>query len=84
MMRMRIICLGSPTAPDIFSPSRFCVKPVRVIAFNTTEGWAREVSEDIAREVAERAWHDGDTLSEGTRSFCECHGIVLPGAIAAE
>ena len=58
--------------------------PRRVIAFNTAEGWAREVSEDIAREVAERAWHDGDTLSEGTRSFCERHGIVLPGAIAAE
>jgi hypothetical protein len=58
--------------------------PHRVIAFNTAEGWAREVSEDIAREVAQRAWHDGDALSEGARSFCERHGIVLPGAVAAE
>ena len=58
--------------------------PRRVIAFNTAEGWAREVSEDIAREVAERAWHDGEPLTDGTRHFCERHGIALPGAIAAE
>src|SRR5512144_434703 len=58
--------------------------PRRVIAFNTAEGWAREVSEDIAREVVQRAWQDGDTLTEGTRRFCQNHGIVLPGAIAAE
>ena len=25
--------------------------PVRVVAFNTSEGWSRDVSEDIAREV---------------------------------
>jgi len=25
--------------------------PVRVIAFNTAEGWSRDVSEDVAREV---------------------------------
>ena len=29
-------------------------KPVRVVAFNTTEGWARDVSEDIAWEVLKR------------------------------
>jgi hypothetical protein len=58
--------------------------PRRVIAFNTVEGWSREVSEDIAREVVERAWRDGEALTAGTREFCERHGIVLPGAIAAE
>ena len=26
----------------------------RVVAFNTSEGWAHDVSEDIAREVAKR------------------------------
>jgi hypothetical protein len=26
-------------------------KPVRVIAFNTAEGWARDVTEEIAREI---------------------------------
>ena len=58
--------------------------PRRVIAFNTVEGWSREVSEDIAREVVERAWRHGGALTAGTREFCERHGIVLPGAIAAE
>jgi hypothetical protein len=28
----------------------------RVIAFNTAEGWSRDVSEDIAGEVLERAF----------------------------
>jgi hypothetical protein len=58
--------------------------PRRVIAFNTLEGWSREVSEDIAREVADRASRDGDALTDGTRDFCERHGAVLPSAIAAE
>ena len=29
--------------------------PVRVIAFNTTEGWARDVTENIARAVLSKA-----------------------------
>lgn len=28
--------------------------PVRVIAFNIAEGWARDVSEDVARELRRR------------------------------
>lgn len=28
--------------------------PVRVIAFNTSEGWSRDVSEDVARDVLRR------------------------------
>jgi len=28
--------------------------PVRVVAFNTAEGWSRDVTEDIARSVLER------------------------------
>ena len=31
------------------------VDPVRVVAFNTTERWANDVSEDIAREIRRRA-----------------------------
>jgi hypothetical protein len=58
--------------------------PRRVIAFNTIEGWSREVSEDIAREVVDRAWRSGEALTAGTRDFCERHGIALPAAIAAE
>jgi hypothetical protein len=29
--------------------------PVRVVAFNTAERWANDVSEDIAREIRRRA-----------------------------
>jgi hypothetical protein len=29
--------------------------PVRVIAFNTAEGWAKDVSEDVAHELRRRA-----------------------------
>ena len=29
--------------------------PVRVIGFNTAEGWSRDVSEDIAREIRRRS-----------------------------
>jgi len=29
-------------------------QPVRVVAFNTAEGWSRDVSEDIAIELAQR------------------------------
>jgi hypothetical protein len=29
--------------------------PLRVVAFNTHEGWSRDVTEDIAREVLSRS-----------------------------
>jgi hypothetical protein len=29
--------------------------PVRVIAFNTVEGWARDVTEDVAQAVLNKA-----------------------------
>jgi hypothetical protein len=51
--------------------------PMRVIAFNTAEGWSRDVSEDIAQEVLDQA-HDADeTLTDGTKRFIDRH--VTPG-----
>jgi hypothetical protein len=51
--------------------------PGRVIAFNTAEGWSRDVSEDIANGVLDQA-HDADeTLTEGTKRFIDRH--VPPG-----
>jgi hypothetical protein len=35
--------------------SRQYSHPLRVVAFNTAEGWARDVTEDIARAVLSRA-----------------------------
>ena len=44
--------------------------PVRVVAFNTAEGWARDVSDDIAQAVANAVRYESD-LPEGTREFVE-------------
>jgi hypothetical protein len=43
--------------------------PVLVIAFNIAEGWARDVSEDAAREVAKRHHERGTDLDRGLRRF---------------
>ena len=51
----------------------------RVVAFNTAEGWARDVSEDIAREVRNRTEARGEGLPLGARDFLERHlGSNLP------
>jgi hypothetical protein len=50
---------------------------LRVIAFNTAEGWSRDVSEDIAGEVLERAFDADANLSEDTKLFIDRH--MTPG-----
>jgi hypothetical protein len=35
--------------------------PVRVVAFNTAEGWSRDVSDDVADELPERCADRGET-----------------------
>src|SRR5450631_2101069 len=50
---------------------------LRVVAFNAAEGWSRDVSEDIASEVLERAFDADDNLLEGTKRFIDRH--VTPG-----
>ena len=48
-------------------------RPVKVVAFNTAEGWSRDVSEDIARAVIELAAHSDRTPSRSAREFYERH-----------
>ena len=48
-------------------------KPQRVVAFNTAEGWARDVSEDVAWEVLKRAVERASPLPSGTRQFTIFH-----------
>jgi hypothetical protein len=36
--------------------------PKRIVAFNTATGWARDVTEDVAREVLARATKEGKSL----------------------
>jgi hypothetical protein len=35
--------------------------PVRIVAFNTAEGWSRDVTEDIAAELAQACADRGET-----------------------
>ena len=46
-------------------------KPVRIISFNTAEGWAHDVSEDMARAAIERARKTGREISRSGRTFVE-------------
>jgi hypothetical protein len=59
---------------------------VRVAAFNTAEGWSRDVSEDIAQELLQQAINTGDDLGEGAQRFVDTHVTrhappAQPGAV---
>ena len=48
-------------------------RPLRVVAFNTAEGWSRDVSEDVAWEVLHRASAECRTLPEAIHDFAVFH-----------
>jgi hypothetical protein len=48
-------------------------RPLRVLAFNADEGWARDVSEAMAAKVRDVAARDGRELTSGTLAFIEDH-----------
>jgi hypothetical protein len=52
--------------------------PMRVVAFNTVEGWSRDVSEEIAYDVLDRAYDADTTLSAAAKRFIDRH--VTAGA----
>jgi hypothetical protein len=45
--------------------------PVRIISFNTAQGWSRDVSTEIACEVVQRATTQGDELTGPVRQFVD-------------
>jgi hypothetical protein len=47
--------------------------PVRIVAFNTVEGWAEDVSEDVAGEIMRRLDLVGDELPPSLETFVERH-----------
>jgi|SRR5436190_19293605 len=47
--------------------------PVRVIGFNTAEGWSRDVSEDVARELRQRCGAQDRELPEFLERFVDQH-----------
>ena len=48
-------------------------EPVRVVAFNTREHWADDVSRQIAEEIQERCDLAREPIPEGIRDFVEDH-----------
>jgi hypothetical protein len=46
-------------------------RPIRVVAFNTVEAWALDVTEDIAAKVLDAAKAQGRALAAPTREFIE-------------
>jgi hypothetical protein len=47
--------------------------PVRVVAFNTAEGWSRDVSEVVALELRVRCANEGRELPDFLQQFVERH-----------
>jgi len=45
--------------------------PVRVVGFNTAEGWSRDVSEDVARELRQRCADHDRELPDFLHEFVE-------------
>jgi hypothetical protein len=45
--------------------------PVRVIGFNTAEGWSKDVSEDVARELRQRCGAQDRELPDFLEGFLE-------------
>jgi hypothetical protein len=46
---------------------------LRVVVLNTADGSSRDVSDDIAFEVLDRAFEADDTLTDGTKRFIDRH-----------
>jgi hypothetical protein len=57
--------------------------PVRVVAFNTAEGWSRDVTEDIARAVSDRVRSERRPLARSTQQFLE-RVLRLDAPVATE
>ena len=47
--------------------------PIRVVAFNTSEGWSRDVSREIADLIVEDCKRDGFEIPPFLRVFVEQH-----------
>jgi Ni,Fe-hydrogenase maturation factor len=52
--------------------------PMRVVAFNITECWARDVSLDVAREIQERADLAFEDISSSLQEFVSYHTAPRP------
>jgi hypothetical protein len=55
--------------------------PVRVIAFNTAQGWSRDVSAEFADLILQRCAQDGFDVPPSLESFVDLHGTLLPAQL---
>jgi hypothetical protein len=46
-------------------------RPRRIVAFDPVEGWAEDVSENVARALVKRAYEGRIILPRHTAEFCE-------------
>jgi len=49
--------------------------PQCVVGFNTVEGWSRDVSEDVAEEIARRCGLQGEEVPANLVDFVERHEV---------
>jgi hypothetical protein len=63
---------GLDTVIDDFMTGQFN-SPVRVVAFNTAEGWSRDISEDVVWDLLRRATNEGRKLPASSYDFVEFH-----------
>jgi hypothetical protein len=55
--------------------------PVRVVGFNTAEGWSRDVSEELADEIADRCAMEGLDVPPTVEGFIDRHGSRWPAQL---
>ena len=74
-LRARVVraCRRESADPNRYRAPMGHERPVRVVALNADEGWARDVSENIAAKIREVAQREGQDLTSGTRAFIEAH-----------
>jgi hypothetical protein len=57
-------------------------QPVRVISFNTAEGWSRDVTEEIAESVTEDCARSGQDMPAALESFVDQYRMPWPEQLA--
>lgn len=55
--------------------------PTRVVAFNTAQGWSRDVSAEIADLILQRCGQDGFDIPPSLEGFVDRHGTARPAQL---
>jgi hypothetical protein len=52
--------------------------PARIVVFNTAEGWSRDVSAELADEIAQRSGVDGFDVPPSLQNFVAQYATLRP------